>query len=53
MRRPFVRFRRDRRGSVAVIMALAMIPVTFLVGAGVDYARATALHERAYRLFLR
>ncbi|KMO39976.1 hypothetical protein VQ02_09030 [Methylobacterium variabile] len=46
MRRPFVRFRRDRRGSVAVIMALAMIPVTFLVGAGVDYARATAVKAK-------
>ncbi|AWN47873.1 hypothetical protein DK419_17370 [Methylobacterium terrae] len=46
MRRLFVRFRRDPRGSVAVIMALAMIPVTFLVGAGVDYARGAGVQAK-------
>lgn len=46
MKRHFVRFRRDRRGSVAVIMALAMIPVSFLVGAGVDYARGAGIRAK-------
>ncbi|TGE01802.1 vWA domain-containing protein [Methylobacterium nonmethylotrophicum] len=46
MKRPFVRFHSDRRGGVAVIMALAMIPVTFLVGAGVDYARGAGVRAK-------
>ncbi|MFH6782529.1 MULTISPECIES: pilus assembly protein [Methylobacterium] len=46
MKRLCVRFRRDRSGSVAVIMALAMIPVTFLVGAGVDYARSAGIQAK-------
>ncbi|KMO16618.1 TadE/TadG family type IV pilus assembly protein [Methylobacterium indicum] len=46
MMRLIDRFRSDRRGSIAVIMALTMIPVTFLVGAGVDYARAAAVRAK-------
>ncbi|MEG9458323.1 TadE/TadG family type IV pilus assembly protein, partial [Methylobacterium ajmalii] len=40
------RFRSDRRGAIAVIMALTMIPVLFLVGAGIDYARAAAVRAK-------
>src|SRR5437868_5400638 len=36
------RFLRDRRGGVAPLLALSMIPVLGTVGAGVDYARASA-----------
>ncbi|KMO43778.1 hypothetical protein VQ03_06810 [Methylobacterium tarhaniae] len=46
MTRLFDRFRRDRSGSVAVILALAMIPLTFLVGAGVDYARSAGIRAK-------
>jgi len=34
--------RRDRRGNVAVIFALATLPIVSLVGAAVDYSRATS-----------
>lgn len=34
------RFKRDAGGAVALIFALALIPVLVLVGAAVDYARA-------------
>ncbi|GJD59936.1 vWA domain-containing protein [Methylobacterium frigidaeris] len=46
MRRLFDRFQREHRGSVAVILALAMIPLTFLVGAGVDYARGAGIRAK-------
>ena len=36
----FSRFRRDRRGNVAVIFAIALLPVLGFVGAAVDYTRA-------------
>ena len=35
-------FRVDRRASVAVTFALAMIPAFGLVGAGIDYSRASS-----------
>jgi Flp pilus assembly protein TadG len=34
------RFARDRKGNIAIIFALALIPVTFAIGMGVDYASA-------------
>lgn len=37
------RFMRDRRGSVAPIFAIAVIPVLGLVGAAVDYSRANSI----------
>jgi hypothetical protein len=36
------RFLRDRRGGVAPLLALSMIPVLGAVGAAVDYSRASA-----------
>jgi Flp pilus assembly protein TadG len=35
------RFFRDRRGNVAIIFALSMIPCVFLVGMGLDFTSAT------------
>src|SRR5262245_64954138 len=45
MTRPswFSRWLRDRRGGVAPMFALAMIPVFGFVGAAVDYSRANSL----------
>src|SRR5262245_44071830 len=37
------RFMQDRRGGVAQIFALAIIPVFGLVGAAVDYSRASSV----------
>ncbi len=34
------RFSRDRRGNVAIIFALSVIPIIFLVGVAIDYTRA-------------
>ena len=36
-----VRFRREQNGNVAMIFALALIPIVGFVGAAVDYGRAT------------
>ena len=36
------RYRRDRRGNVAPIFALAMLPIIALTGSAVDYSRANA-----------
>ncbi len=39
--RLFLRFFiRSREGSVAIITALAIIPMTLLIGAGIDYGMA-------------
>lgn len=38
-----LRFMKDRRGGVAPMFAIAIIPVFGLVGAAVDYSRANAL----------
>lgn len=40
---PFV---RSDRGNVAAIFALALLPLTGVVGAAVDYARASSEHSR-------
>src|SRR5262249_41228901 len=36
------RFRSDRRGNVALIFGISLIPILGLVGAAVDYSRANA-----------
>ncbi|HET7681948.1 MAG TPA: TadE/TadG family type IV pilus assembly protein [Xanthobacteraceae bacterium] len=36
------RFFQDRRGGIAPLLALAIVPIVGLVGAGVDYSRASA-----------
>ncbi len=35
-------FRRDERGSMAIMMGLAAVPIIFSVGAGIDYGTANA-----------
>ncbi len=39
-------FRRDRRGNVAVMFALSMIPLIGMVGAAVDYSRLSRVHTK-------
>lgn len=39
----FFRLKADRRGGVLIIMGLAIIPLTFATGFGIDYARAMRL----------
>ena len=41
-RRTVRRFARDRRGNIAVIFAIALVPILAFVGAAVDYSRANA-----------
>jgi len=41
--RAWLRFQRERHGDVAIIFALALIPILAFVGAAVDYSRANAL----------
>jgi Flp pilus assembly protein TadG len=41
-RRPVAELFRDRRGSVATIFAVAMVPVTIAAGIGIDMARASS-----------
>ena len=43
LRRSLTRFRKDCRGNVAPIFAIAIIPVMGLTGAAVDYSRANAM----------
>jgi Flp pilus assembly protein TadG len=40
------RFRRDRRGNIAVIFALSLIPVLSCIGCAIDYSRATQLRSK-------
>jgi Flp pilus assembly protein TadG len=42
VRRQAAAFRADRRGNVAIIFAIAIIPVFGAVGAAVDYSRANS-----------
>lgn len=39
-RRAFKRFIGDRRGSIAIQFAIAMVPITAVMGGAVDYTRA-------------
>jgi Flp pilus assembly protein TadG len=43
MRDMFARFLRDRRGGVAPMFAIAIIPVIGLTGAAIDYSRANSV----------
>ena len=45
-RRLLGRLRANQGGNVTMIMGFAVIPLTFLVGMGVDYARAEKLQTR-------
>lgn len=40
------RFVRDRRGNIAVIFALACVPLITVVGCAVDYSRATQMRSK-------
>ncbi|MBR1270250.1 pilus assembly protein [Bradyrhizobium sp. AUGA SZCCT0222] len=40
------RFRRDRSGNIAVIFAIAALPIISAVGCAVDYSRATQLRSK-------
>ena len=40
------RFRGDRSGNIAVIFALALMPILSAVGCAVDYARATQIRSK-------
>lgn len=37
------RFRRDRRGGVAIVLALALVPLVGVAGTAVDYGRSINL----------
>jgi Flp pilus assembly protein TadG len=39
-------FRREERGQVAVVLSLALLPMVGLVGAAVDYSRATSVRAQ-------
>ena len=39
MRNTLQRFSRDRRGSIGLYMAVAILPLTLLVGAATDFRR--------------
>ena len=43
------RFLKDRRGGVAPMFAIAIIPVLGLVGAAVDYSRANSVRAGMHR----
>ncbi|HVL72019.1 MAG TPA: TadE/TadG family type IV pilus assembly protein [Beijerinckiaceae bacterium] len=38
------RFRNDRSGAIAIVFALALLPVVGFIGAAVDYSRANNAH---------
>src|SRR4051794_34999928 len=40
------RFLKDRRGSVAPMFALAIIPIIGFTGAAIDYSRANAIRTK-------
>jgi Flp pilus assembly protein TadG len=40
------RFRRDQRGNIAVIFAIACIPILAAVGCGVDYSEASRMRAK-------
>jgi Flp pilus assembly protein TadG len=40
------RFRRDRSGNIAVIFAIAVLPLVSAVGCAIDYNRATQLRSK-------
>src|SRR6516164_7423352 len=44
--RLFDRFRRDRRGNMAVMFAIACVPLIAAVGAAIDYTEATRIKSK-------
>src|SRR5436305_15276935 len=40
------RFRRDSSANVAVIFALALVPIISAIGCAIDYSRATQLRSK-------
>lgn len=40
------RFRRDQRGNIAIIFAIACVPVLAFVGAGIDYSMANKIRTK-------
>ena len=46
LHREIGRFRRDRSGNIAVIFALALLPVLSALGCAVDYSRATKVRSK-------
>ena len=40
------RFRRDQRGNIAVLFAIAVLPVISAVGCAVEYSRATQIKSK-------
>ena len=44
--RSMKRFRRDQRGNIAVIFALAVIPVISAIGCAIDYSEATRIKAK-------
>jgi Flp pilus assembly protein TadG len=40
------RFRRDRRGNVAVIFVIALLPLLSALGCAIDYSRATQIQSK-------
>jgi Flp pilus assembly protein TadG len=40
------RFRRDKRGNVAIIFAIAAIPLISAIGCAVDYSMATRMKAK-------
>lgn len=43
-------FRKDRKGGVAVVLALSLVPMVALVGAAIDYSRVTNARASAQKL---
>jgi Flp pilus assembly protein TadG len=43
---PFRRLRRDRRGNVMLLFGLALIPLVFATGMGIDYGKAMRLQTQ-------
>jgi Flp pilus assembly protein TadG len=39
------RLKADRRGGILMVMGFSFIPLTFLVGFGIDYSRAMSLQS--------
>ncbi|PPD40471.1 MAG: hypothetical protein CTY15_14765 [Methylocystis sp.] len=43
-------FGRDERGAVAILFGLTMIPIVLMIGAALDYTRASAMRSRLNHL---
>ena len=46
LRRVVLRFARDRKANIAVIFALMMVPIVFLLGMTLDYTQAVRKREQ-------